>query len=660
MVSAVGQYAFLSLLCLVLAGLIVINTVLFQKIFLGYKIAPMGSHLHGRAWEDASYRSNNLTNAGKVKPKIAYIFAGAVRSFTCPQVHWTIKTHLIDALGGDPYVFIRLSYEDNKNVKTGDGIVLKPRYNDKEINETLRLLNPVVIESFKLSTQIEEMQRYYPQPIHTVFRENDNRRYSMFFHRCRAYRLMLKYEVDHNMTFDWVVLVRLDATWIAPLLPIEAYNNDRVWLTETGYDTFNDQFMLIPRQFSDYLYDLNTKVTKEVYCLGGPDVEQWKCNRTELQRRGVSEEKIASVLPYCCADIFTDFNGMGWSEIIHRRHLKSGKIPVSLGRFPVALTRVYGDYCEVECFRVYSYMYKEYVFLFKEDVYPYLVPSTWPDTLGRSIHARDREMCYIMKEKFFPWQPISAYNLHVMNSTNGSSSGYQLDYRKRLVDQLDRVHPSIIINPKDTEFWRIHPTWNVEGCLMIMYDTMELVWEQCIGHYRKRIITYYYAQLFYIYVIPERRPADRAIGSHSYQRSSWFPESTYKGDNTPNITRLVSLHYKGGGLRYSPLALCLTASALREEASITMKHCSKDMNNKFQNLLTVRTQMDGSHPHSTIGQLAFAAAPHLCVARDDNKEKKDHFDNTIIFPMSNKLFVFRCDWKAYFHQNMFEFELMLS
>jgi hypothetical protein len=228
------------------------------------------------------------------------------------------------------------------------------------------------------------------------------------------------------------------------------------------------------------------------------------------------------------------------------------------------------------------------------------------------------------------------------------------------VDQLDRVHPSIIINPKDTEFWRIHPTWNVEGCLMIMYDTMELVWEQCIGHYRKRIITYYYAQLFYIYVIPERRPADRAIKSHSYQRSSWFPESTYKGDNTPNITRLVSLYYKGGGLRYSPLALCLTASALREEASITMKQCSMDMKNKFQNLLTVRTQMDGSHSHSTIGQLAFAAAPHLCVARDDNKEKKDHFGNTIIFPMSNKLFVFRCDWKAYFHQNMFEFELMLS
>ena len=594
------------------------------------------------------------------KPKIAYIFAGAVRSFTCPQVHWTIKTQLIDALGGDPYVFIRLSYEDNKNVKTGDGIILKPRYNDKEINETLRLLNPVVIESFKLSTQIEEMQRYYPQPIHTVFRENDNRRYSMFFHRCRGYQLILKYEVDHNMTFDWVMLVRLDATWIAPLLPIEAYNNDRVWLTETGYSYFNDQFMMIPRQFSDYLYDLNTKVTKEVYCLGGPDVERWKCNRTELQRRGVSKEKIASVLPYCCDDIFSEENSGGWSEKIHYRHLKSGKIPVSLGRFPVALTRVYGDYCEVECFRVYAYMYKDYTYRFGYHYYDYLMPALWPDTRGRAISSRDRHLCYAAKDSVFPWKPINAIALHKLALKN---SNYQLDYSKRLVDQTDKVHPSIFFNPKDAEFWRIHPTWNVEGCLKLMYDTKELVWDSCLGHVHimGRMLTYNYAQLFYIYVIPEKRPADRAIGSHSYQRSSWFPESTYKGDNTPNITRLISLNNeKNGVIHKVDNALCLTASALREEASITIKQCSKDLNNKFQNLLTVRTQMDGSHPHSTIGQLAFAAAPHLCVARDDNKEKKDHFGNTIIFPMSNKLFVFRCDWKAYFHQNMFEFELAFS
>ena len=37
----------------------------------------------------------------------------------CSKVHWTIRSNLIDSLGGDPYVFVRISTEDNKNIKTG-------------------------------------------------------------------------------------------------------------------------------------------------------------------------------------------------------------------------------------------------------------------------------------------------------------------------------------------------------------------------------------------------------------------------------------------------------------------------------------------------------------------------------------------------------------
>ena len=45
-------------------------------------------------------------------------------------------------------------------------------------------------------------------------------------------------------------------------MPVTSFSNDRVWVTETGYVLFNDQFMLIPRQFSDYLYDLDTKASR--------------------------------------------------------------------------------------------------------------------------------------------------------------------------------------------------------------------------------------------------------------------------------------------------------------------------------------------------------------------------------------------------------------
>ena len=55
----------------------------------------------------------------------------------------------------------------------------------------------------------------------------------MYYHRCMAYRMVQRYEAAQNMRFDWVVLVRLDAQWLDPVLPIEAYANDRVWLTET-------------------------------------------------------------------------------------------------------------------------------------------------------------------------------------------------------------------------------------------------------------------------------------------------------------------------------------------------------------------------------------------------------------------------------------------
>ena len=52
-----------------------------------------------------------------------------------------------------------------------------------------------------------------------------------------------------------------DAAWLEPVMPVTSFASDRVWVTETGYVLFNDQFMLIPRQFSDYLYDLNTKAS---------------------------------------------------------------------------------------------------------------------------------------------------------------------------------------------------------------------------------------------------------------------------------------------------------------------------------------------------------------------------------------------------------------
>jgi hypothetical protein len=150
-------------------------------------------------------------------PRIAYVFAGSIRSFVCPKVHWSIRSHLIDSLGGQPSVFIRTSTEDNWNSKTGKGSQWSPNYKNNEVDEALKILNPVQIEHFSFANQTTEMKANYP--------------------------------------------------WLEPLDPIEMYNYDRVWLTETGFDLFNDQFMLILRQFSDYIYDLDSKVVHTFYFL---------------------------------------------------------------------------------------------------------------------------------------------------------------------------------------------------------------------------------------------------------------------------------------------------------------------------------------------------------------------------------------------------------
>ena len=65
------------------------------------------------------------------------------------------------------------------------------------------------MQYFSFRNQVEEMRRNYPSVNHSVFRVNDQRRYSMYYHRCMSYKLMRKYEQEHDIRFDWVVLVRL-------------------------------------------------------------------------------------------------------------------------------------------------------------------------------------------------------------------------------------------------------------------------------------------------------------------------------------------------------------------------------------------------------------------------------------------------------------------
>eukprot|EP01036_Dinobryon_divergens_P031159 gene31159-40515_t len=564
------------------------------------------------------------------KKKIAYIFAGSARSFVCDKVHWSIRLHLMDAFGGDPYAFVRIAIDDNKNIKTGHGTMWTPPYKDNEINETLKILNPRLVQHFSFSNQLEEMEQNYPGLDHAVYRQNDRRRYSMFFHRCMAYKLMLQYEKDNDIRFDWVVLVRLDALWLEPVLPISAYNPDRVWITETGFDLFNDQFMLIPRQFSDYLYDLNTKVTQDVYCLGGPDVEKWKCKRQEQEKRGLSGPLLEKTLERCCDDIFTN-DRRGASERIHFRHLRNGNIPVSTARFPVAL---------------------EYLFRFNGSLYPYFMPPVWPDTRGRTISSRDKVACVLMDsaEKSI-WNPITAYNLHT-----SLNSEYKADYSLSLYEQSTNLHPSIFMNAKNLETWRIHPTFNVGGCLTFSLQHKNLSWSPCVGHVIPHQMRFDPRQLFFLQVVPE---------SPSEYDFRFRPNTQLLPLGKPlvarNLTRVMVVDLNPRDWEPRHPIKCLTAVRTREhswkDATVTVRNCAADQRQPSQLFHSVKGWTSGSEPFSTVGTIQFVDDPRYCVTRIDDV---DDVERNVVVPGGNILTLGDCKPGGHMHQVLFEFEMIFS
>lgn len=551
--------------------------------------------------------------------RIAYIFAGSARSFKCPKVHWSLRLNVIDAFGGDPYVFVRISEEDNQNVKTGNGIVWKPSYGDIEVNETLKILNPRKVEYFSLSNQEDEMKRNFPQTIHRIFRENDKRRYSMFYHRCMGYRLAQEFEKEHKIRFDWVTLIRLDAAWLDPVLPIQYYANDRVWLTETGYVAFNDQFMLIPRQFSDYLYDLNTKVTKQVYCLGGPDLERWKCDPKELSKKKYSQSVINETLAFCCADVLGG-NYLGYSETIHYRHLLQGKIPVSMAHFTVFITRYTTKrVCYADCPRLH-YHYKDYATEVLTKKYPYWKTDNLLDSSHVTISTTDGGRCVYLNHGSFHWKPISASELHHL-IRNGKAQ--PIDYSQNLYSQWENLHPSLRHNPNNLLQWRIHASGNADGCLTADFGTSSLSWDSCSTHFvlksGRRINP---RQSFHLNIIPH----DRNILKHPFLRDEdqIFDFSGFSRSSSLeyNVTQL-QIFARTDHFDLQDRALCLTVTSNKpvanpRSAELQMKPCSKEFSDPNQLFHTIQGVATGVHPYSTLGLIKPIVYPNFCLIRDEN------------------------------------------
>ena len=50
---------------------------------------------------------------------------------------------------------------------------------------------------------------------------------------------------------------------------------------------------------------------------------------------------------------------------------------------------------------------------------------------------------------------------------------------------IEHMHPSIPLDFKLLELWRIHPTWNIDGCLTFSFLNETLSWEHCDIHFKR-------------------------------------------------------------------------------------------------------------------------------------------------------------------------------
>jgi len=296
----------------------------------------------------------------------------------------------------------------------------------------------------------------------------------------------------------------------------------------------------------------------------------------------------------------------------------------------------------------------------------------------------------------FRWNPISATAFHeylakskgiVATTTSPVESRFVyaskderndqamlLDYSRSLESQRNLVHPSIFINPKDLEVFRIHPVWNQEGCLTYYFKSNKLTWSTCVEHElfeEMRSVRISHLQIFFLYVDTAFDPFHLPHHLHTVldvkAMYDIHKDYSYRHINQAygyNVTRII---HHGIPIRNGHLE-CLTVESIEVNANVVMKKCATRSLNEYstpdplfslywrQLFLTVQGSGRGSHPLTSIGLIRLHSAPHLCVARNLMPPllnlKKDS-EIARIFKISE------CDIVEKL-QNHFEFEMMVN
>jgi hypothetical protein len=292
----------------------------------------------------------------------------------------------------------------------------------------------------------------------------------------------------------------------------------------------------------------------------------------------------------------------------------------------------------------------------------------YPDTRGRAISSRDKTVCVMIDNNlYFKWKPISAFELHTSNKSN------QIDYNRNLYQQSGILHPSIMINNKDIEVWRIRPSWNIDGCLTFSYTHKNITWEKCNDQIDPHDLRYDPRQLFFLYVIPHFpseydfnfRPHTQILYPNNFIiRQNGESYSPTLG----NYTRIMMTNANKADWEPRGEIQCLTViknlntqvtSNMWYLAKVVPEKCNIDWQHHSQLFHTVQGWTGGTLPYSTVGLIRFAAFPSLCIARNDNGPRNG-VQQIFSRPKDNDLYLFDCNYGGNMHRVLFEFELINS
>jgi len=205
-----------------------------------------------------THAMSSSVGRGGPRPRAAVCIAGLVRSIAEPAVYESIAQNATGSLEADVSIFYVLDKQQRPLA---------------DFEETFRRLPPASIAFYDAEADITAWERMAPcellfTPCHKQFEK---------LHTCL--RLIEAAEASSNSKFDWLVRLRPDVQWNAPIGGLSGFDNKALHLTMrlSLPDTSDplDMFALVPRRYANAYF--------RVGCPTAEDVQHAECVGTSLR-----------------------------------------------------------------------------------------------------------------------------------------------------------------------------------------------------------------------------------------------------------------------------------------------------------------------------------------------------------------------------------------